>query len=534
MPNFFAKVVALAFECWSWCCNGLAEQTIIIRAAATLLAAALAIACYFWWVKKSTKSMPPLPPGPPGMPILGNLPFLQPDLHRYFSELTQIYGPIIKLQLGRKICIVISSPSLAKEVLMDNDAIFADRDPPKAAIIGTYGGLDLAWRPNGPEWRMLRKLVVHELMSKTTLDASYAQRRREVREMVKDIYGEVGSPINVGDQMFVTTVNVVISMLWGGSLHGEERSRFGIAFRPLVVEFVDLLGAPNISDVFPFLTRFDLQGIQSRMKKVLMRFDEIFESVIAQRRKPVDQGKKREESKDFLQLLLELNQQGDYKTSLSMDEIKGLLVDLIVASTDTTSVTVEWAMTELLRNPEKMRKLVEELDRVVGDQNIAEESHLPQLLYLAAVIKETLRLHPPTPLLVTRKPSKTCIVAGYTIPKVSRVVFNAWAIQRDPEFWDDPLKFEPERFLKDTEKGNYRGNNFQFFPFGSGRRICAGLPMAERMVAYVLGVLVHSFEWKLSEGTKVDIHERFGVVLKKMEPLVAIPVPRLSDLQQYQ
>ncbi|XP_022765769.1 cytochrome P450 93A3-like [Durio zibethinus] len=535
MPNYlFGKVSDQSCGSWSWCCccNGLAEHT-IIRTAATLLAAALTIACCALWVKKFNKNMPPLPPGPPGLPILGNLPFLQPDLHQYFSKLAQIYGPVIKLRLGSNICIVINSASVAKEVLKDHDAIFANRDIPTAAIIATYGGSDVAWRPNDPEWRKLRKLIVREILSNTSLDGCYALRRREVREMVKDIYGKVGSsPVNIGDQMFLTILNVITSMVWGGSLHGEERNRLGIEFRQVVVELVELLGVPNISEFFPFLTRFDLQGVQSRMKKVSAWFDEILESVIAQRAE-VEQPKG--ETKDFLQLLLELNQQGDCKSSLSMNEVKALVMDIIIAGTDTTSTTVEWIMTELLRHPDKMRKAVEELDSVVGDQNnIVEESHLPQLVYLDAVIKETLRCHPPIPLLVPRSPSMSCTVAGYTIPKDSRVLFNAWAIQRDPEFWEDPLQFEPERFLKDTERRNYLGNNFHFLPFGSGRRICVGIAMAERMMMHVLAVLLHSFEWKLPEGKKPDTQEKFGIVLKKMDPLVMIPVARLSYLEQYQ
>ncbi|OMP00049.1 Cytochrome P450 [Corchorus olitorius] len=330
MENLLGEVYVL--EGSSGHCNGLSEQT--IRAAATLLlAAALAIAWWFWFGKKFTKSRPPLPPGPPGLPILGNLPnfLLQPDhLHQYFHKLSKIYGPIIKLELGSKTCIVVSSASVAKEVLKDHDAIFANRDSPIAAIIGTYGGSDIVLRPNGPEWNKLRRIVVRELMSNTSLDATYALRRQEVRETVKYIHGKGGSPVEIGDQMFLTILNMILSLLWGGSLQGEERSRLGIEFRQLVKEFVELLGAPNISDLFPSLTRFDLQGVQSKMQKALMWFDKIFESVIAQRRKfdqVEEEGKKKaEESKDFLQLLLELNQQGDYKSSLSMNEIKALLM----------------------------------------------------------------------------------------------------------------------------------------------------------------------------------------------------------------
>ncbi|EOY22941.1 Cytochrome P450, family 706, subfamily A, polypeptide 6 [Theobroma cacao] len=162
MPNLSSMVAVLACGGLSWCSNDNAEHT-IIRATATLLAAALAIACHAWWVQKFTKSVPPLPPGPRGLPVLGNLPFLQPDLHRYFSKLSQIYGPIIKLQFGSKICIVVSSASVAKEVLQDHDAIFANRDPPTVAIIGTYGGCDM-----NPEQSSLPTVSIPKAIKPTT------------------------------------------------------------------------------------------------------------------------------------------------------------------------------------------------------------------------------------------------------------------------------------------------------------------------------------------------------------------------------
>ncbi|XVF12362.1 hypothetical protein REPUB_Repub08aG0110600 [Reevesia pubescens] len=537
MSNFYDKVAALAYEGWSWCCDGLVAYSIIRN---SIMAAVLAIVCCALWAKVFNRNKPPLIPGPPGLPILGNLPFIRPDLHRYFSELSQIYGPIIKLQLGRKICIVISSPSLAKEVLKDHDAIFANRDTPAAAIFGTFGGADVVWRPYGLEFSRLRKLVVSQIMSNRSLDACYELRRRKIRRMVKDINGKVGSSVNLGEQIFLTTLHVMISMLWGGSLDGEEGSRLGIELRKRLAEFVGLLGAPNVSDLFPVLAPFDLQGIQSKTKKHLSWFYEIFESEIVSRTKNIGEGKKKEEiSKDFLQQLLELNQRGDDKTSLSITQVKALLMDMMVGGTDTIPTSVEWAMTELVRHPDKMRRVVEELEAVVGNENIVEESHLRRLLYLEAVVKETLRIYPVAPLLVPHMPSINCTVAGYTIPKHSRIFINAWAIQRDPEFWEDPLQFEPERFLRkgtgSTEaEFNYLGNNFHFFPFGSGRRTCVGMPLAEKMVAHLLAVLVHSFEWKLPDGIKPDTKDKLRFVLAKAEPLVVIPVARLANSLQYQ
>ena len=207
----------------------------------------------------------------------------------------------------------------------------------------------------------------------------------------------------------------------------------------------------------------------------------------------------------------------------------------MVGGTESSSVTVEWAMAELLRNPDAMRRAQEELAQVVGLNNSVEEPHLSQLTYLNAVIKETLRLHTPFPLLVPRFPSQTTTLGGYKVPKSTTIFINAWAIHRKPDVWEEHLKFKPERFLGVEGKFAYSGNNFNFIPFGSGRRMCAGLPLAEKMVPYVLASFLHSFEWKLpnSSGKLLDLSDKFGLVTKKLEPLVAIPTPRLSNLDLY-
>ncbi|KAK4839150.1 hypothetical protein QYF36_019577 [Acer negundo] len=324
ISNFLSELSRLVIVFWSWWCDGLTQNS-TTRVIPTLVAATLlAISLYAWLIKKPFTSVPPLPPGPPGLPLLGNLPFLEPNLHRYFAKLSEIYGPIMKLQLGRKLCVVISSPALAKQVLKDHGAIFANRDPTVAAIASTYGGVDIVWSPShDPEWRKLRKIFVQEMISKPSLDACYALRRQEVRKMVKDVYSKVGSSINIGEQMFITILNVIMSMSWGGSLHGEDRNRVGIQFRQVVDQYVELWGAPNISDLFPVLARFDLQGIESKMKKLSSWFDRILEYLIDSRTKDHQAGG---ENKDFLEILLELKQQGDDKTSLSMNQVKALLL----------------------------------------------------------------------------------------------------------------------------------------------------------------------------------------------------------------
>ncbi|XP_026657221.2 geraniol 8-hydroxylase-like [Phoenix dactylifera] len=494
--------------------------------AAALLAVLLYVAVLRRW-HRSSSSKPP--PGPAGLPLVGSLPFLDPELHTYFARLAATHGPLFSIRLGTKLGIVVSSPALAREVLKDHDPIFANRDVPSAARVIAYGGADIVWNPNGPTWRMLRRVCVREMLGPASLDAVYGLRRQEVRSTIHHLHSHAGTPIDVGAQMFLTVMNVITNMLWGGTVEGEERSWVGKEFRRLVAEITELLGRPNVSDFFPVLARFDLQGVETQMGVLLERFDRIFEPIIDRRRKVGEGG-----AKDFLEYMLRMEKEGgDSKTPFTMTHVKALLMDMVVGGTETTSNTVEWALAEMMQKPETLRRAREELDQAVGKDNIVEESHISNLPYLGAVIKEVLRLHPALPLLVPHCPSSPCPVGGYTIPEGSRVFVNVWAIHRDPSLWEDPLEFKPERFLDSTNKWDFSGNDFNYFPFGSGRRICAGISMAERMVGYSLASLLHSFEWKLAEGTKLDLEEKFGIVLKKAKPLVAIPTPRLPNPDLY-
>nr|GMD75017.1 geraniol 8-hydroxylase-like [Ipomoea batatas] len=437
---------------------------------------------WFAWVfiyNKSGNGQPPLPPGPRPLPLVGNLLSLDPELHTYFTALSKVHGPIYTLWLGKKPGIIISSPAMAREVLKDQDATFANRDVPVVGREATYGGKDIVWTPYGPEWRMLRKVCVREMLSNSTLDSVYDLRRREIRQTMKFFYDHAGRPVNIGEQMFLTILNVITGMMWGGTVKGKERESLGLEFREIVAEMIELLGLPNVSDFYPGLAKFDLQGLQGKMKRVANKLDKIFQSVIDQRSK-VDEKK----SKDFLQVLLQLKDEGDEKTPFNITHLKALLTDMVVAGTDTTSNAIEFSMAEIMNKPQVINKLQEEVDAVVGKDNIVEESHIHQLPYL------------------------------------------------DPSIWENPLEFRPERFL--DSKWDFSGKDFNYFPFGSGKRICAGMASAERMFMYALASMIHSFDWKMAQGDKFELSGKFGIVLKKRIPLVAIPTPRLSHPELYQ
>ncbi|XP_077220999.1 flavonoid 3'-monooxygenase CYP75B137-like [Tasmannia lanceolata] len=496
------------------------------------IASSIAVVLISWLVRRIMNTINgtlPLPPGPMGLPLIGNLPFIEPDLHRYFLKLSKIYGPIFKLRLGNKLCIVLHSPSVVKEALKDNDITFANHDKLAGAEIITYGGNDIVWNPYGPEWRMLRRVSVHDFINNTTLEVGRAFRRKEIRRMVNTLYHHAGTPVNIGDYTTQTIFNTMTSMLWGGTV-GKD-TKVASEFKEVLAGIVDLLGQPNISDLFPIIARFDLQGVERKMKGLMSWFDQIFDDILDQRiEMNKATGDDKGETKDFLDILLQLKNGADPKTVLTMSHVKALMLDLAIGGAETTSTTSEWAMTELMTHPEVTEKLQQELETVVGKDDIVEEHHISKLHYLDAVVREILRMHPGLPLLIPHMPSESCQVGGYTIPKGSRVFINVWAIQRDPSVWDDPLEFKPERWFNPNNANvELNGVDFRFLPFGSGRRTCAGFTLAERMLTYNLSSLLHSFNWRLPDGGKLEHEEKFGLVLKKKNPLIVIPTPRLSN-----
>lgn len=199
--------------------------------------------------------------------------------------------------------------------------------------------------------------------------------------------------------------------------------------------------------------------------------------------------------------------------------------DIFIGGTDTTAIAVEWTMAELVRNPKKLLNTKEEIDRVIGSGTPVQESDIDRLPYLHAAVKEAMRLHPPVPLLLPYKSKADVEVkGGYFVPEGVQLLVNAWAIGRDPDHWKEPLSFIPERFLESGVE--YKGGNFEYIPFGAGRRICPGWPLAARMVHLMVAALLQSFEWELPEGMKpedLDMREQFGFTMKKAVPLQIVP-----------
>lgn len=331
---------------------------------------------------------------------------------------------------------------------------------------------------------------------------------------------KAGGSIHIATLAFGTSLNSLSNTVFSMDMMDPKSS--GVhELKDLLGKIFLLAGKPNLADFFPFLKPFDPQRIKRDMKVSYDRLHELLDEMVHQRLRVRESGSPR--SDDFLDVLLDhCQEQGPEQ--FGVRDIKVLLADLFIGGTDTTTTVMEWTMTELLRHPNIMAKLKQELADTIGSGHTIKEKDIPHLPYLDAVLKETMRLHPIAPFI--RHWAETDVeVFGYTIPKHTQVMVNAWAIAQDPAYWEKPTQFMPERFLSSPEL-DFRGTNFSFMPFSTGRRTCPGLTLAVRMMNLLLGSLLYHFDWKLPDGMApedIDMKDRFGFTLQKAIPLVAIP-----------
>eukprot|EP01018_Ginkgo_biloba_P006296 Gb_11310 [translate_table: standard] len=480
---------------------------------------------------KTSNGTDNLPPGPTPLPIIGNLHILGKLPHRTLQNLAKKYGPIMYLRLGSVPTVVASSPEMAKEFLKTHDAIFASRPLTSAGKYTSYNYMDLGFAPYGPYWRHMRKVCVLELLTAKRIESFRSMREEEVGLMVDSIREESGhgaKPVNVSGRLSSLTRNIICRMI-AGRKHSDEDIT-GKGFLEMVQEILSVNGAFIIGDFIPSLEWLDLQGIRGRMKNVHAIFDEFAEKVIdehVERMKSNSRQKDQHSKLDFVDVLLEMSETPQME--IRRENIKAMIYDMLVAGMDTSATTLEWAMSELLRNPHVMKRVQEELDSVVGNHRRIKEADLSSLEYLQCVVKETLRLFPVAPLMVPHESMEGCTVGGYHIPAKTRLIVNVWAIGRDPDVWEDPLAFRPERFME-RDIDAVRGQNFEMIPFGSGRRGCPGASLAIVLVGFVLAQLLQCFDWSVEgDPAELNMSEVFGVTIPRQFHLFALPRPRLQD-----
>ncbi|CAM9002107.1 unnamed protein product [Rhodiola kirilowii] len=466
------------------------------------------------------------PPSPPKLPIIGNLYQLDALLHRSLAKLAETYGPVMLLHFGRKPYIILSSAAAAKDALKVHDADFCDRPSMFCPAKLSYNYKDVALTPYGEYWRQMRKTTTLELYSSKRVQSFGSVRAAEITEMLESLAlsATKGEAVNLGEKLFTLTASIMFKTAFGTSFKGSMMDDNG--FEQLIHEAEGLLGTFAAADYFPYIGWVvdKLSGFHSRVDRTFQRLDKFFQHLIEEHMKSE---KAKDAHEDIVDVLLRVQKEHVQSgaTWFTMDNIKGALLNIFLAGVDTGAITVVWAMTELVKNPSAMKKAQDEIRCLMADKDRVSEQDLESLEYLKMVLKETLRLHPPAPLLLPKQTTANTQVLGYHIKAGTRVYINAWAIGRDPKTWEKPDKFSPERF-KDSPI-DYKGQNFELIPFGGGRRMCPGINMGMSTVQLSLANMLFSFDWKLPEGmTREDIsmEEGTGLTSYKKIPLKLVPV----------
>ncbi|KAF7141798.1 hypothetical protein RHSIM_Rhsim06G0040100 [Rhododendron simsii] len=490
----------------------------------------------YYFHRKSTttpaanKRSPPEAGG--AWPLIGHLRLLSGHklTHKVLGALADKYGPKFTIRLGVHRALVVSDSEIAKECFTgSNDKVFSNRPKSIAVEHLSYNYANFGFSPYGPYWREMRKITTLELLSNHRLAMLSHVRESVVKESVKkayEIWVKKGSCLVEIKRWFEEITLKLTVRIVAGNGKKEVDESYLEAFR----EFFELMGVFTVADAIPFLRRLDLGGHENEMKKTAKKLDDMLQGWLDEhkRRKA---GETVEAEKDFMNVMLKILDGGTNEAlNFDADTInKATCLGITLGGTDTTATTLTWAVALLLNNPQALKNAQEELQIHIGEQRQVEESDIKNLVYIQAIVKEALRLYPPSQLLPPRETIEDCIVGGHHIPAGTRLFVNLWKIHRDPQVWPEPLEFRPERFLTTHKDVDLKGKHFDLMPFGSGRRVCPGISFALQVVHFTLASLLHAFDITTPTNELVDMTESFGFSNVKAMPLQVHLTPRLPS-----
>ncbi|TYI77276.1 hypothetical protein E1A91_D06G133400v1 [Gossypium mustelinum] len=472
-------------------------------------------------------------PGPRGFPFFGSLFSLTHGLaHRTLACMAskQAATNLMAFSLGSTPAVITSDPQIAREILTSPH--FANR-PIKATAKKLMFSRAIGFAPDGTYWRLLRRISSTHLFAPKRIAAHEKSRQLDCGSLLCAIAKEQSSNgiVVLRKHLQAAALNNIMVTVFGKRYdlcQGDDDEAKEL--QEIVREGFEILGAFNWSDYLPWLSYFyDPFRINERCSVLVPRVKKLVNQIIEQHR--LNQSSKVADSSDFVSVLLSLD--GDDK--LNEEDMEAVLWEMIFRGTDTTALLTEWIMAELVLNPEIQSKLHQELVVAVGDKRVT-DADVANLPYLQAVVKETLRLHPPGPLLSWARISTSDVQLsnGMVVPSDTTAMVNMWAITHDPNVWEDPLVFRPERFVKclGGAEVDVRGGDLRLAPFGAGRRVCPGKNLGLVTVGLWVAKLVQHFKWVQDLANPVDLTELLKLSCEMKNPLRALAIPRNSILRR--
>ncbi|CAN8276118.1 unnamed protein product [Cochlearia groenlandica] len=485
------------------------------------------------------KTKPSLPPGPTGWPIIGMVPKMlksRPVFRWFHSIMKQLNTEIACIKLGNTHVITVTCPKIAREILKQQDAIFASRPMTYAQNILSNGYKTCVITPFGEQFKKMRKVVMTELVCPARHRWLHEKRAQENDHLTGWLYNMVKDNDGTVDFRFMTRHycgNAIKKLMFGTRTFSDKTSLDGgptkedIEHMEAMFEALGFTFAFCVSDYLPMLTGFDLNGHEKIMRESSAVMDKYHDPIIDERIKMWREGK-RTQIQDFLDIFISVKDE-EGRPLLTADEIKPTIKELVMAAPDNPSNAVEWAMAEMINKPEILHKAMEEIDRVVGKQRLVQESDIPKLNYIKAILREAFRLHPVAAFNLPHVALSDTTVAGYHIPKGSQVLLSRFGLGRNPKVWSDPLSFKPERHLNECLEVTLTENDLRFISFSTGKRGCAAPALGTALTTMMLARLLQGFHWKLPENvTRVELVESsHDMFLAK--PLVMVGEPRLAE-----